>query len=161
MRTPSGCQRGARAQSQPWDWIPGPWNQHVGVHTPRLTGPRPQPRSPKPQEATEAWQGHRAGARKRDAPRALWSLRGRLRCLGRGWYQQGLGEGGSCHTKRPLNRNPSLLLGLGQEPAWPPSMLSGPAAQPLLRGRLCPPALSSEKPPGCGVTALPPASGPG
>ena len=36
--------------------------------------------------------------------------------LGRGRYQQGLGEGGSCQTKPSLNRNSSGGPGLGQEP---------------------------------------------
>lgn len=68
--------------------------------------------------------------------------------LGRGRYQQGLGEGGSCQTKPSLNRNSSGGPGLGQEPDRPPSVLSGPAAQPPLSRDFSHHILNSEKPPG-------------
>lgn len=112
MRTLSRCKRVAQVQSKPWDLIPTLSEPACGSpHSQAHPGSHPRPS--KPQEATVAWQGHWAGTREQEVPRAFWSLRGRLCCLGREWNQQELGERGSCYTKPSLNRNQSLLPGAG------------------------------------------------
>lgn len=84
-----------------------------------------------------AWPGHWALGRDEGAGSAVSILVPQGQAVG-GNEPAGAGEKGQLLHKALLEQKPQPAA-RGQGPDWPPSMLSGPAAQPPLRARFYPP----------------------
>ena len=118
MRASGRFKQVTPAQRKHWGLLPAPQNQQVGIYTSRLpVGPARGPPSPGRPGSNLV----RALGRGWEIGRAMSTLvppgTGRL---GRGWCEQGLGEGATVTQSLYCTETPAGCPRLGREPDWPP-----------------------------------------